>query len=105
EALPARPAGQPGALLTIWGSGGLEPQLRLLVRRLSLAGAVEFAGWLGRDELEAHLSAADVVVVPSVCPEAFGLICLEAFAAGTPVVASAVGGLPDLVRPGLTGLL
>lgn len=53
-------------------------------------------------ELMAH---AACVVVPSVWPEPFGLVVVEAFACGTPVVASRIGGIPELVDEGVTGLL
>jgi glycosyltransferase involved in cell wall biosynthesis len=51
------------------------------------------------------LEAADICVVPSVWEEAFGLAALEAMARGKPVVATAVGGIPEIIRPGVTGLL
>lgn len=104
-ALPAVLAEHPGGRLVVCGSGPMEPQLRRMADALGLGHAVEFAGWLDADRLADRLAAAQIVVVPSMWPEAFGLTCLEALASGRAVVASAVGGLPDLVRDGETGLL
>jgi glycogen(starch) synthase len=104
-ALPAVLAKHPGARLVICGSGPMEPELRRMADALGVGHAVELVGWLDGDGLAAQLAAAQVVVVPSMWPEAFGLTCLEALASGRAVVASAVGGLPDLVRDGETGLL
>ncbi|MFC7527332.1 glycosyltransferase [Actinoplanes sp. GCM10030250] len=105
DALAVVARDHPGVTLTIVGSGPAEGKLRQQIAERGLAGRVELAGWLDPAEVERELAAADVVIVPSRCPEAFGLVCLEAFAAGTPVIASAVGGLPEIVRHEETGLL
>ena len=61
--------------------------------------------WLGlRDNVQDFMAAFDLCVVPSV-EEPLGLVALEALAAGTPVVASEVGGLPEIIEPGRHGLL
>jgi glycosyltransferase involved in cell wall biosynthesis len=65
---------------------------------------VEFLGWLGHAGVAAQLNAADVVVMPSRW-EGFGLVAIEAMRAGKPVVASAVGGLIEIVVDGVTGRL
>jgi glycosyltransferase involved in cell wall biosynthesis len=58
-----------------------------------------------RTDTAALLNSATVAVAPSVWAEAFGLTVVEAMAAGVPVVASAVGGIPELVDPDVTGIL
>jgi len=67
-------------------------------------GSWTLLGWLSRAELLRRMRAADVVVVPSRY-EPFGLIAIEAMAMGTPVVAMAVGGLPEIVCHEVTGWL
>ncbi len=105
DALPAVLERHPGTVLTICGTGSMDREVREQIDRLGLGSSVELAGWLRRDELARRVAGADLVVMPSLWPEAFGLTCLEALAAGTPVVASDVGGLPDLVESGVTGEL
>lgn len=68
------------------------------------AANVEMLGWLSELDIRGHLAAADVLVVPSRW-EGFGLVALEAMRAGRMVVASDVGGLPEVVADGVTGWL
>lgn len=86
----------------IAGEGPAEPFIRSEVTRLGLDDKVKFLGW--QTELAPTLATWHVYVQPSL-DEAFGIAALEAMAAGLPVVASAVGGLVELVEPETTGLL
>jgi len=65
---------------------------------------VALLGWMDRPQIEAHLEAADLVVIPSRW-EAFGLVALEAMRAAKPIVAFRVGALPEIVEDGVTGIL
>lgn len=71
--------------------------------RLNLCDMVRFVGAKDQDVLPYYFAAADMVVMPSHY-ESFGMVALEAMATGTPVIASAVGGLAELVRHGENGL-
>jgi D-inositol-3-phosphate glycosyltransferase len=83
-------------------SGGERARLEALAASLGIAGQVRFMGPVDQPALAAYLSLASVCVVPSYS-ESFGLVALEAAATGTPVVAARVGGLPTIVKDGLTG--
>lgn len=100
RALPLVRVSLPSARLEIAGTGPGEPALRDEVHRLGLDDCVRFLGW--QDDIPFH--RWNILAVPSY-EEAFGLAALEAMAAGLPVVASAVGGLTELVADGKTGLL
>ena len=87
------------------GSGLDAPRrLEQLAAHLGIADLVRFLPPQAPDRLALHYRAADVAVVPSHS-ESFGLVALEAQACGTPVVASAVGGLTTAVRDGVSGVL
>ena len=62
-------------------------------------------GWQSQSELAQQFASADIVVVPSICQESFPLVAMEAMAAGTPIIASNIGGLPFSIVEGTTGLL
>lgn len=87
------------------GEGVAKPKLRAQAARLGLANRVEFFGHLRPNELEALYRRAQVVVFPSMWPEPFGLVGIEAMRVGRPVVGFDVGGVSDWLRDGLNGRL
>jgi len=93
----------------IVGDGDDRPRLERLVAELGLSEKVDFAGALPNDALPEAYARADLMVLASTVAEddieGFGMVYLEANAAGTPVLAAASGGALDAVRPGRTGLL
>lgn len=95
----------PEAKVVIYGDGPEREPLIELARSLGLAGAVTLPGWARHDQTHGLLQGAAVAAVPSVWQEPFGLTVLEAAMAQTPVAASAVGAIPDLLHDGDTGLL
>lgn len=114
EALP------PGVRLTVVGSAGHDPRLPerdypRLLRRLAEGREVRFLGPVGDAELARCYRQALVVVIPSVnrtcydrpvlVSELLCLVALEAMASATPVLASRIGGLPEVVIDGATGVL
>ena len=97
-AVAVRACAGAGLPLVVAGDGPLAGELRGLVT----GAPVRFAGRVAPEELAELRARAAVAVVPSLSAETFGLAAAEAMAAGVPVVASAIGALPDLVdQPGL----
>ncbi len=92
----------PDLTVEIAGDGPLEPELRRLTRHLGLDDIVSFLGRVA--PATPVLERASVVVVPSL-GEGFGMVALEAMDRGRAVIASAVGGLPEIVDDGRTGIL
>ena len=90
------------AAVTGGGSKDYKTKLEAQVQRLGIQDIVRFIGYT--DEMPAFYKACSLVCIPSVA-EPFGRTVIEAFAAGTPVVASAVGGIKETVSDGETGIL
>jgi len=88
--------------VVIFGEGMLRGELERRVAGLGLAGRVVLPGF--RTDLDSLIGAADVVVLPSFT-EGLSNVALEASAAGVPLVATAVGGTPEVVVDGMTGYL
>ncbi len=105
EALPAVLREHPQAHMTIAGRGEYEQELRDFVRTQGLDKYVTFAGHLTRDQLYEEYKKCTVLVVPSVWPEPFGKIGIEAYSVGRPVIASDVGGISEWLTDGETGYL
>lgn len=93
---------RPRARFVLVGEGPARKRLETLAEAAGLAGRTVFAG--ERRDVAALLPAFDLFVQPSLW-EGFGLTLLEAMAAGRPVIASRVGGVPEVVRDGRDGLL
>ena len=102
EAWPVVLRSCPGAYLLVVGEGSRRDALEAQARELRIAHRVVFTG--RRDDIPAVTAALDVAVLPSY-REAQGLTILEAMALSRPVVASNVGGIPEMVEDGVTGLL
>lgn len=90
--------------LVVAGDGPLRDHLEQRVEREGRTN-VRFIGFQNRAGIDALLQEAQFLVVPSHWYEVFGMVLIEAYAHGVPVVAGRIGGLPDVVRDGATGLL
>lgn len=101
-AMPEVSARVPEAHLAIAGYGPLADELQAAARDLGVSGCTHFLG--PRQDMPEVLQVFDIYVLPSVW-EGFPMIILEAMAAGLPIVATRVGGVPEAVEHGQTGLL
>jgi glycosyltransferase involved in cell wall biosynthesis len=92
------------AELVVCGDGIRLAAMRRLAQRLGMERRVRFRGWLDPDRLAQELADAAVVAIPSLWPEPFGLVGIEALAAGRPAIASLTGGIADWLQDGVTGV-
>lgn len=95
-------------VLTVAGDGPDLPRCRELAKQIVSASAgieVVFLGWAAATECTRILATSDVLVMPSLWPEPFGLAGIEAQRRGVPVAAFAVGGIPEWLEDGKTGAL
>ena len=96
----------PEARLTLVGDGDARQGLERLAETLGVRGAVDFAGFLGGDDLVEAYRSASMLVLPSLTDaESFGMTLVEAMACGRPVIGSRIGGIPDVIEDEVTGLI
>lgn len=105
RAMPMLCARFPQIKLVIAGGGPELDSLKRQAEEEGVAGAVEFPGWIAPERVPELLNGSTVVWMPSRWREAFGLVALQGMQMGRPVVASDVGGLPEVVAHGETGQL
>jgi len=103
DAAPKILSGFPEARFIIAGTGPYEEQLRARVRNLGLEHRFHFAGYVDDPLRNRFYQQSCVAVFPSLY-EPFGIVALEAMAAGTPVVVADTGGLGEIVEHGVDGL-
>jgi glycosyltransferase involved in cell wall biosynthesis len=102
RALAQARARVPGVVLDVAGRGPLEPALKAYARELGIEDAVRFLGFVS--PVQKAIEEVAIAVVPSL-GEGFGMVALEAMERARPVIVSAVGGLPEIVAEGQTGLV
>ena len=106
QALALARKSNPEIVLDMAGQGEMTSHLKAMCHRLGIEKAVNFVGYIPPEEIYSFLSQHHIMVMPSVmASESFGVAVLEASACGRPVIASRIGGVPEVVRDGETGLL
>jgi glycogen(starch) synthase len=103
HAVPELRRRHPGLRVVIAGDGPQRGELEATAGRLDLHREVSFTGFVPAPGLSSTMASTDAMVVPSIY-EPFGLVALEAAAAGAPLAVSETGGLAEIVEPGVTGL-
>ena len=109
EALPLVLAKQPVSLRVV-GKGILEQEIKSQCHTMNLDNVVEFLGFVSKEELALEYAGCDIFVLPAIVDskgdtEGLGIVMIEALAHQKPVIASAVGGIVDVIQSGITGLL
>lgn len=89
----------PDVLLLIAGKGAIAEVLRSQIQELHLENHVQLLGFVPDQDLAIAYRAAELSIVPTVSLEGFGLIVIESLAAGTPVLGTPIGGIPEILMP------
>jgi glycosyltransferase involved in cell wall biosynthesis len=96
--------------LRVVGKGILEQEIKSQCHTLGLDNVVDFLGFVSKEELADEYAGCDIFVLPAIVDskgdtEGLGIVMIEALAHQKPVIASAVGGITDVIQCGITGLL
>lgn len=103
RAMPSIIKRVPGTHVRIVGDGPDRERLEALARELGVVKSVTFCGWLKGNAVLEEYKRAKVHVIPSVWPENLPTVAIEALAVGRPIAGSRVGGIPELIKDGVTG--
>jgi len=104
RAMPAIREKVQGVVLLVGGRGELEDELRKEAAEWGVKDVVDFRGFVPQELLAQCYAACDVLVVPSII-EAMGIVPLEAMSMKKPVIGAKTGGIPELVKDGLNGII
>ena len=104
KAMPKVIKNSPDTKLVIAGEGWFRKRLEKLSQTFGIENHVEFTGYIKEENKPLYYKATDLFVLPSL-DECFGIVNLEAMACGTPIVASNVGGIPEIIKDKENGLL
>lgn len=91
--------------LDIAGEGWIKSKMEKLAQKMGLSNRITWHGWCNKEKLKKLYEQCLAVVFPSLWPEPAGLVTLEAYAHYRPIIASVVGGIPEYVQDGKTGIL
>lgn len=102
EAISLTIAAHPDLRLTLVGDGPMRPEIEALIAEANLSDNILLAGWQDEAGVRHALACAQALILPSFA-EGLPMVVMEAMAAGRPVIATAIAGVPELVVPGETG--
>jgi len=104
EAIPKVAAGHDNVLFLMAGHGPLEGEVKARLKELNVGESVRLVGSIPHDDIPVWMSAADVLVIPSLS-EGRPRVGLEALSIGLPIVGSRVGAIPEIIKDGENGLI
>jgi glycosyltransferase involved in cell wall biosynthesis len=93
----------PGIQLVIIGDGPNRAELEKHVATYELSDSVKFKGWLNSARVHKEYIKATAIIIPSIWPENLPTVCIEALAAGRPVIGCRVGGIPEMIKHNTNG--
>lgn len=91
--------------LVVAGDGSALDELKKLAKELGISERVSFCGWIDHQKLDTLYQQCSMVVIPSIWPEPFGIVGIEAMAYGKPTIAYDVGGISEWLKDGDSGFL
>lgn len=94
----------PDVIFTVVGEDPSMDKMKILAANYGVLHNFNFLGWQSQDNIRNLLTKSDILVLPSLT-ESLGIVILEAMAAGVPVIASNIGGIPEIVQNGVNGIL